>query len=98
MDKTETKPKPWSWLPAAMPGVARLVREKRAKLGDERVNECWQRGVVERKPGWFFAAEGAITVGTPDVDQRAQWFSSLQISPTQVLLYLGPPETIDGTH
>ena len=27
----------WSWLPAQMPGVARLIRENKAKMGDAHV-------------------------------------------------------------
>lgn len=59
------KKRDWSWLPAQMPGVARLMRSKRAELGDDHVNLCWKRGVVDMQPGWFFAAEGALAVGTP---------------------------------
>jgi hypothetical protein len=63
MDKTEKLD--WSWLPRMMPGVARLMHEKRSALGDAHVNECWKLGVVQRKPGWFYVREGAIAVGTP---------------------------------
>lgn len=61
----ETRKVDWSWLPAAMPGVAAMVRERRRQFGDAHVNLCWQRGVVEGVPGWFFAREGAVAVGTP---------------------------------
>jgi hypothetical protein len=68
--------KDWSWLPAQMPGVAKLMAEKRAKFGNEHVNECWKRGVLMREPGWFFAAEGALMVGTPwphDLVMSKEW-------------------------
>lgn len=58
----------WKWLPAQMPTVARLLAEKREQLGPEWVNTCWRRGVVDGEPGWFFAAEGALAVGTPWAD------------------------------
>lgn len=57
--------KNWSWLPAHMPAVAKLLAEKREQVGAEWVNTCWRNGVVEAQPGWFFAAEGALAVGTP---------------------------------
>lgn len=66
MDKTGMRKVDWSWLPAAMPGVAAMVREKRRELGDAHVDRCWRRGVIEGIPGWFFAREGAIAVGTPN--------------------------------
>ncbi len=60
MDKAKKR---WDWLPVHMPGVAAQLADKRRELGNEWVNECWKRGVVERQPGWFFAAEGALMVG-----------------------------------
>lgn len=92
MDRRD-KSKDWSWLPAQMPGVARLLAEKRAALGAEHVSLCWRRGVVEQQPGWFYAAEGALAVGTPWADDPviAQWLAA-RITPTQVVLVLRPPE------
>lgn len=55
----------WSWLPAAMPTVSKMMKEKRALYGDSHVDECWRRGVLLGEPGWFFAREGAIAVGSP---------------------------------
>lgn len=78
----------WSWLPAAMPGVARLIKEKRQQLGDEHVSLCWQRGVIERQPGWFFAREGALAVGTPWDEPVLANFASLQVTSTQALLVM----------
>jgi len=85
MDKKADQSK-WNWLPAAMPGVARLMAEKRRVLGPEHVAQCWQRGVVQREPGWFFAREGALAVGTPwpDIADVAGW----AVTPTQALVVL----------
>lgn len=82
----------WAWLPAAMPGVARLMRDRRASLGDAWVNECWKRGVIERQPGWFFAREGALAVGTPWDDAVLANFAAAQVTATQALLVLRPKE------
>lgn len=90
MDKgKETAGKRWAWLPAAMPGVTELMKDKRREVGDAHVNECWQRGVVNGEPGWFFAREGALAVGTPwdDLANSAAW----QVTKTQALLVLRNP-------
>ena len=96
-----------------MPGLARLMREKRALWGDAHVNECWRRGVVLREPGWLFAIEGALAIGTPDDDARLAWFASLGrpswvsgtgskraevVTPDMVLLDMREPETHRGAH
>lgn len=91
MDKKQDAGK-FGWLPSAMPGVARLVAEKRRLLGDAHVKECWQRGVVQREPGWFFAREGALAVGTPwDADPAMSNFAAAQVSSTQALLCMREP-------
>lgn len=54
----------FDWLPERMPGVAKQIATRRAELGREWVNLCWQRGVIEGLPGWFYAAEGGLAVGT----------------------------------
>ena len=48
-----------------MPGVVAMIRDKRKEQGAGHVNLCWRRGVVECKPGWFYAREGAVAIGTP---------------------------------
>jgi hypothetical protein len=90
MDKGKAVGK-WDWLPAAMPGVSRLIQEKRLALGDAHVSECWQRGVVQREPGWFFAREGALAVGTPWDDPVLANFAALQVTSTQALVVLKEP-------
>ena len=48
----------------AMPKVQALVVSQRAELGAAHVTECQRRGMAG-EPGWFYAREGAMTVGTP---------------------------------
>ena len=55
----------WDWLPAFMPGVAKIIADKKQEHGAAHVNECWRRAVVGLEPGWFYAAEGPLTVGVP---------------------------------
>ena len=83
--------KDWSWLPAQMPGVAALIRERRAQHGDEHVNLCWRRGVLQGKPGWFFAREGSLAVGAPWDDPVLANFAALQVTATQALLVMAEP-------
>jgi|RhisoiCoNPM_1038542.scaffolds.fasta_scaffold19125_2 hypothetical protein len=90
--------KDWSWLPAAMPGVARLVADKRRVLGDAHVNECWRRSVVLLEPGWLFAREGALTVGTPWDDPVIANFAALNVTASQALLVIREPGGSDGAH
>jgi hypothetical protein len=83
----------WSWLPQQMPGVAKLMAEKRRTMGNEHVALCWRRGVVEQQPGWFYASEGALAVGTPWAgDPLITQYLEARFTPTQVLLVLRPPE------
>lgn len=92
MDMKRVESGRFGWLPTAMPGVARLVGEKRRTLGDAHVSECWRRGVIEREPGWFFAREGAIAVGTPWDDPVLANFAAAQVSATQALVVLREPK------
>jgi hypothetical protein len=95
MDRKENR---WGWLPAQMPGVAKLMAERRAEYGDAHVNLCWQRGVIKREPGWFFAREGALAVGTPWDDPLLANFAARQVTATQALVMVRPPEGAHGTH
>ena len=70
-----------------MPGVAKVMREKRAQLGDAHVVECFNRGMAG-EPGWFFAREGAIAIGTPWDDPILANFAALQVTSTQALVVL----------
>jgi hypothetical protein len=73
MDNNQQQPvnNRWNWLPQHMPGIARLIADKRRELGGAYVGECWKRGVLQQEPGWFFASEGSLHVGTlwPDAMQ-----------------------------
>ena len=84
MDKR--KEQTFDWLKAQMPGVAAQVADKRVKLGDAWVNECWRRGVREGEQGWFYAREGAIAVGMAWGDPL--YFETLNVSKTQSLLMI----------
>lgn len=89
--------KDWKWLPAHMPGVARLVAEKRKALGDAHVDECWRRGVMQCEPGWFFAREGPLTVGTPDTsDPTMLDFCASSITSRQAVVMLRQPASANG--
>lgn len=96
---TETVGRPkkgrWDWLPAAMPGVARLMKEKRRLFGDAHVAECFRRGMAG-EPGWFFAREGALAVGTPWDDPVLANFAAQQVTSTQALLLIKGGQ--DGAH
>lgn len=84
----------WSWLPAAMPEVARLLAAERAKLGNDHVNACWRDGVLAMQPGRFFAAEGALTVGVPTAAQVVEWYEpSDPATAPRAVLHLAQPTT-----
>jgi hypothetical protein len=94
MDKEKGKAEKarWDWLPARMPGVVKLMADQRAEVGAAWVNECWRRGVLEGQPGWFWASEGALSVGTLWEDPAIVAFSALRLTPTQALVVLRPKE------
>lgn len=98
MDKSKGEQKGrWSWLPAAMPEVARLIGEKKQLHGAAHVAKCWEQGVTEKQPGWLFAREGALSIGTPpqnDPELLALAFSDLFV--TQAFLYIREPEQNHG--
>lgn len=82
----------WAWLPAMMPGVSALMADKRRQYGAPHVALCWKKGVIERQPGWFFAREGAIAVGTPFEDDTLRDFGASRMTGTQGLLMLASVE------
>ena len=88
----------FDWVPEAMPGVARLVAEKRRAFGAEHVRQCWARAMAG-EPGWFFAREGSIAIGTPwDGDPVLVNFAAAQVTATQALVVMREPGVGDGTH
>ena len=65
------KPKPkssWAFMADHMPGVVARIKEARAKGDGAHVDLCWRRGVVELRPGWFWAYEAGVSVGVPAID------------------------------
>jgi hypothetical protein len=97
MDKRKEKdPKTdFSWLPERMPGVARMVKEKRALYGSWWVNECWTRGVMCLEPGWFYAAEGPLAIGVLWDDPKIIAFAAARITRTQALVVMREPGAKD---
>lgn len=78
----------------AMPKVAALVAEKRKAWGDAHVTLCQVNGLAGR-PGWFFAREGPIAVGTPWVDDPVMAnFAAANVSTGQVVLVMRSPEEV----
>lgn len=55
----------WEWMASHMPGVVAQLREYREAGEGAHLDECWRKGVVGGAPGWFFAVEGPISLGTP---------------------------------
>lgn len=97
MDKSKEKAagSKWAWLPGFMPGVARLLSEKRRELGPAHVALCWELGVVKQEPGWFYAREGSLAVGVPPCDQRGVPVDDVpQYTKSQVLLWLRDPKAV----
>ena len=82
----------FAWLPSAMPGVARLMAEKRVKFGPAHVAECWKQGVINGQAGWLFAREGTLAVGTPwDGDPVMANFAGAWVTSGQALLIIREP-------
>lgn len=85
------KKQSWGWLPEQMPGVQARIVELRKQFGADHVSLCWRRGVVEREPGWFFAREGALAVGTPWDDPLVANFAALNVTASQALVVIRQP-------
>jgi hypothetical protein len=90
--KPATADNRWSWLPAMMPGVSALMADKRRQYGAPHVALCWKKGVIERQPGWFFAREGAIAVGTPFEDAALVEMSAARWTESQAFLAMASPQ------
>lgn len=74
----------------AMPKVASMVAEHRKRLGDAHVTECQRRG-MRGEPGWFFAREGALAVGTPWDEPTIVNFAAAHVTSTQAVVVLRQP-------
>jgi hypothetical protein len=55
----------WAWMEEHMPTVVQQLKRKRAEGLGPHINECWRRGVLQLEPGWFYAGEGAVSIGVP---------------------------------
>jgi len=83
--------KSWAFVKEHMPGVVRLLKEKRDKGQSAHVDECWRRGVVKGEAGWFFASEGGVHIGAlwPDAIEALQALrAAAEIVPGGALLPL----------
>lgn len=98
MDKEEKRENRWAWLPSIMPGVSKLMKDERKRLGAEHVAECWKRGMAG-EPGWFFACEGPVAIGTPwegIVDLVLPNKNLQAATPRHALVFMR--EVADGSH
>jgi len=84
----------WSWVPKLMPQVARLMKAKRLEYGDAHVNECWARGIAG-EPGYFFAWEGPVSIGTP-WDKAVMDFYTALPATRAAMLFIRNPEAAHG--
>lgn len=86
-------PDRWAWVRAAMPKVAQLMVERRRDYGAAHVAECWRRGMAG-EPGWFFAREGPVAIGTPWSEAQDVLLAAAtawQVTSTQAMLFLRKP-------
>lgn len=88
MDKEQKSQQSFKWLPEQMPGVSALINARRKQDGAAWVAECWKRGVVGGEPGWFWAGEGALMVGTMFDDPVILQYASAKITRTQAMLVM----------
>ncbi len=94
MDRAEEARRDWRWLPAQMPGVGRLLAEKRRLWGNPHVDRCWRAGVERRQPGWFMAVEGALAVGVPPDDGEMRRLIDMAYRLGQPFLLLKDPAQV----
>ena len=97
MDKIETRAKKnWAWMSEFMPRIVTMLGERRAKGEGAHIDECWKHGVRLQEPGWFYAREGGITVGTPfqesETNDVLREFGTWEFAKDQALLVLKPLE------
>lgn len=93
MDKDGSKASTrWGWVNAALPNLARLVAQRKAEVGAAHVALCWQRGVVQQLPGWFFGREGGVALGTPWADEQLQAWAGMPLQAGQTVLVMATPQ------
>lgn len=83
-----------------MPQVAQQMAERRQALGTAWVNTCWRRGVVNGEPGWFFAAEGPLTLGAPLPAHLLDWHDPVPPDgrPPFMLYLADPAQAQEASH
>lgn len=91
MDKRTDLKKDWAWVSTFMPGVAKLIAERRAQFGSAWVGRCWHESVVKRNPGWLFVREGTVAIGTPWDDPLLANFAAQSITAGQALVIIREP-------
>lgn len=94
MEEKEQQAARFALIRTAMPKTTELVAQRRRELGDDHVTECIRRGMAGQ-PGYFFAREGGLAVGTPWDDFATTWADSARVSQVLVVLREG---AIDGAH
>lgn len=88
---SESKPNKWAWLPVMVPGVVDLMAARRQEVGADWVRYCWQQGVAEAKPGYFWAAQGPIAIGVPGDLEMVKLFRDVQAKhPLSAVVILAP--------
>lgn len=94
--------KSWAFMKDHMPGVIKLLREKRQAGKGAYIDACWRHGVVQGEPGWFFASEGGVSIGAlwPDAAQAAleQRAMTAAVGGLLAPLLVLRPEVVDGAH
>lgn len=88
MDKTRKES--WLWMAQHMPRVVDTLKRERAKGRGDVINECWRRGVLLGEPGFFYARENSVAVGTPSVEllKDPTMKELLRMFPNAALLFL----------
>lgn len=64
METPEARRQRFELIRRAMPRVGALIADQRKVLGDAHVTACQQKGMAG-VPGWFYAWEGGVALGTP---------------------------------
>jgi hypothetical protein len=94
----EKKESPFAWMTTAMPGVAANIADKRRTWGDAHVTQCLRRG-LKGEPGWFFAREGVVAVGTPWDQPEMANSAAAYVSGSACLVFMRMPEgASSGAH
>lgn len=77
---------------SAMPRTAEVVAEKRRVWGDAHVVLCQQKALAG-EPGWFWAWEAGVAVGTPSREMLADptVVALLDHFPGAMVVWMRPP-------